>query len=568
MNADDRINDSLSVIDRVIGRLLTAGAVTEQILERGRRAAEQSGSRVDQAMNRLGLVSDDALVAAWSAETGLSAAFRSGFPATAPLSDVLLPAFLRHARCAPLSVSDDTLVLAVEDPIDAFTPASVASKTGLKVELRIARSGDLDAWLKNLPEEGRKAEDQTTVDEALSLDVERLRDRASDAPIVRLVNAVIDRAIEAKASDIHLTASRAGSRLRYRVDGILRDFEPPAAGLHASVISRIKIMAGLDIAERRLPQDGRIRISSRGQEIDLRVATMPHAHGEGVVLRILDRSAVVLEFEALGLSADIIAALRAALRAPHGLILVTGPTGSGKTTTLYAALKEITGAERNVVTVEDPIEYHLDGVNQIQVARKVGLDFAGALRAVLRQDPDVVMVGEIRDRETATIAIQAALTGHLVLATVHTNTAAGALPRLIDMGAEPYLVASTVQGVLAQRLLRRLCPHCRAEAPLDARMAGAAGLCDIHNLSAYRRTFRAVGCAACGGSGYDGRIAIAEFMPMTERVHDRLLDAADERALARAAAEDGMVGLKQDGLTKVMAGLTTLDELMRVTGVM
>jgi general secretion pathway protein E len=548
---------------RLIDELRAAHAISDQALERARRAAEQSGSRLDQALNRLGLAPDDALVTAWSVVTGLSIVEAANFPSSNLVPDATPSSFLRHARCVPLSVQPDVLLLAVEDPLDDFTPAAVASRTGLKVELRLARSGDIDAWLKQLPDDDQPAEAQGLVDDALTLDVERLKDQASDAPVVRLVNAIIDRAIESKASDIHLTVARSGSRLRYRVDGILRDAEPPGQGLHASVISRIKIMAGLDIAERRLPQDGRIRATARGQEIDLRVSTMPHAHGEGVVLRVLDRSAVALRFEALGLSEGTVGALRRALSAPHGMILVTGPTGSGKTTTLYAALKEISGPDRNIVTVEDPIEHHLEGINQIQVARKVGLDFAGALRAVLRQDPDVVMVGEIRDRETAAVATQAALTGHLVLATVHTNNAAGALPRLVDMGVEPYLVASTVRGVLAQRLVRRLCPHCRETAPLDAAMVRAVGLSpEGRELGNVRR---AAGCPACSGTGYDGRIAVSEFMTVTDRVRDQLLEAGDERSIARAA-DDDMVPLREDGFGKVLSGDTTLDEFVRVTG--
>ena len=552
----------MSKPDAVVERLLASGAISRQTLERAQRAAEESGSRVDQALNRLGLVSDDLIVQTWSSVTGIPSVAAVDLPTAPPCANSLLPAFLRHARCAPLRMAEGVLTLAVEDPLDSFTPAAVAARTGLAVELRLIRAGDLDAWLKGLPDDTLQAATPAASDEAVSLDVERLRDRASDAPVVRLVNALIDHAIETKASDIHLTATRVGSRLRYRIDGILRDAEPPPAGLHASVVSRIKIMAGLDIAERRLPQDGRIRVSARGQEIDLRVATMPHAHGEGAVLRVLDRSAVALEFEALGLSAPVVASLRRALAAPHGLILVTGPTGSGKTTTLYAALKELTGPSRNIVTVEDPIEHHLDGVNQIQVARKVGLDFAGALRAVLRQDPDVVMVGEIRDRETVAVAIQAALTGHLVLATVHTNTAVGALPRLVDMGAEPYLVASTVRGALAQRLVRRLCPDCAAPTPLDTALARAVGMPCPESVPVRRP----VGCVACGGTGFKGRVAISEFMTLSQPVRDRLLAGDDEYALSNVAAADGMIELRQDGFEKVLAGEISLDELVRVTG--
>jgi general secretion pathway protein E len=560
--------DEEAVLERVLEALLAVGALTRQALERGRRAADLSGARVDRALNRLGLVSDNALVAAWQSVSGIALAQQSDFPAEALLTDVLAPSFLRHVRCVPLAVETDKIVLAIEDPLDAFTPAAVAAKSGLAVEARLARIGDIEAFLKRLEDtvpSNDAAGTDSRADEAVHVDVERLRDLASDAPVIRIANSIVDYAIETKASDIHLTATRTGSRLRYRIDGVLRDADPPGAGLHAAVISRLKIMAGLDIAERRLPQDGRIRVGSRGQEIDLRVATMPHAYGEGMVLRILDRSAVALEFEALGLSPDVIAALRNILAAPHGMFLVTGPTGSGKTTTLYAALKEISRPDRNVVTVEDPVEYHLDGVNQIQVARKIGLDFASALRAVLRQDPDVLMVGEIRDRETAAVAVQAALTGHLVLATLHTNTAAGALPRLIDMGVEPYLVASTVRAVLAQRLVRQLCANCKQPASVDAHLIAARGL----SFDAPRRPaeamFRSVGCVSCGGSGYDGRIVVSEYMPVTDEIRALILDSGDEKRIVDTAVAAGMRRLREDGLAKALQGVTTLDELARVT---
>jgi general secretion pathway protein E len=361
---------------------------------------------------------------------------------------------------------------------------------------------------------------------------------------------------------LHISFSRSGLRIRYRVDGLLRDAEPPPAELHQALVSRIKIMAGLDIAERRLPQDGRIRIAWRGREIDLRVATMPHMNGEGVVLRVLDRSSVALDFESLGFFQTHIVSIGNILREPHGIFLVTGPTGSGKTTTLYAALQTIATPDRNIITVEDPIEYQLDGINQIQVNRKIGLDFAGALRAVLRQDPDIIMVGEIRDQETAAVANQAALTGHLVLATIHTNTAVAALPRLVDMGVEPYLLASTIRGTMAQRLLRKLCSNCRRRGELPSwqkhlwRDKGA----DIDTC------YEAVGCETCQGTGYAGRIAIAEIMPMTDRIRNRLIEKADESELSSLAKQAGMVSMLEDGLSKAAAGMTSIGEVLRVAG--
>ncbi|NIX78431.1 GspE/PulE family protein [Microvirga terricola] len=552
-------------VETVIRILIDDEVLTTQALARGRRAAEQSLERLDLVLNKLGLVSDHALAAAWSAVTGLPIAEPTAYPPHVLLGETLEPGFLAHARALPLKVDGDRLELAVVDAVDHFTPAAIAAKTGLSVSCKLARPGEFSAAFERLyGAVGSADSDEISLgaDAALTHDVERLRDLASDAPVVRMVNGLIDRAIEVGASDLHISAARAGLRVRYRIDGILRDVEPPPGQFHAAVISRLKIMAGLDIAERRLPQDGRIRIAWRGREIDLRIATMPHLNGEGAVLRVLDRSAVSLDFEALGFSASLIASFHRILSEPHGIFLVTGPTGSGKTTTLYAALQAIASPERNIVTVEDPTEYQLEGVNQIQVNRKIGLDFASALRAVLRQDPDVIMVGEIRDRETAIVANQAALTGHLVLATVHTNTAVAALPRLVDMGVEPYLLASTIKGSMAQRLVRRLCPHCRRSARPEP---WHQGLWRGRSTS-LQTCHYAVGCERCQGTGYIGRIAIAESMPMTDAIKGKLLEKADERELAATAQSAGMMSMVEDGLSKVAAGLTSVDELLRAVG--
>ena len=563
--ADAAIHDDpAAMVEAAVARLVGGGHVAAPALERARPAAASEGMRLDRVLNRLGLVADDALIAARSAVAGLAVVAAAELPAEPPPVEGLAPAFLKTARCLPIAVAGGRLVLAVEDPLDRFTPAAVAARTGLMVEVRVARPADLEAALQRLAvvetAEGAAGAAAPGNAAALRDDLDRLRDLASDAPVVRFVNAVIERAVELGASDIHLSATAAGSRLRLRVDGILRDLEPPPPDLHAAVISRVKIMSGLDIAERRLPQDGRIRVGARGRELDLRVATMPHAHGEGVVLRLLDRAAVPLVFAPLGLSPHVVAALEAALAVPHGLVVVTGPTGSGKTTTLYAALRRLTGPERNIVTVEDPVEFHLEGINQIQVSRRIGLDFAHALRAVLRQDPDVIMVGEIRDRETASVATQAALTGHLVLATVHTNTAAGALPRLVDMGVEPFLLASTVQGAMAQRLVRRLCPDCRRPSAFAATLLGEAA------AAGEAVAYEAVGCERCNGTGYRGRVAIAEFLPMTDGLRARLMAGADEASIAALARAEGMVDLRSDGLAKARAGATSLSEVFRVAG--
>lgn len=555
-----------AAIAAVIKHLLEYGNLTAQGLQRGRRAAEQSDERLDRVLNKLGLVSDDDLVEAWSQVTDLAVVDPSAYPAVPVLAEALTRAFLAHAGAIPLRVADGTVVLAILDGLDRFTPAAVRAKTGLSVVCQLAKPGEFAAAFARLYASEARGNDSSDPiyqgDAAVSLDVERLRDLASDAPVVRIVNTLIDRAIETGASDLHISAGRDSLRVRYRRDGVLRDVEPPPAQFHAAIMSRLKIMAGLDIAERRLPQDGRIRIAWRGREIDLRIATMPHLHGEGAVLRVLDRSAVRLDFEAIGLSPALIQELQTILSVPHGIFLVTGPTGSGKTTTLYAALRSIMSAERNIITVEDPVEYHLDGVNQIQVSRKIGLDFAGALRAVLRQDPDVIMVGEIRDRETAAVANQAALTGHLVLATVHTNTAVAALPRLVDMGIEPYLLASTIRGTMAQRLVRRLCVHCRRPRKLEAWHKALWG----HRPLPSDHCYEPVGCSACQGTGYAGRLAVAELVQITDVLRAKLLGKADEADMSEAARQAGFPTLLDDGLNKVAAGLTSTNEVLRVIG--
>lgn len=558
--------DPHRAIEAVADVLIQRSVLTPQALARGRRASERSQERLDLVLNKLGIVSDSELASAWSTVTGLTIAEPGAYPKEPLLKEVLPNAFLAHAQVLPLNIHDNCLELAVVDALDLFTPAAIAAKTGFDVSCRIARHGEFAVAFERLYGKTEKIETQEdpllASDSALTSDIERLRDQASDAPVVRIVNSLIDRAIELGASDLHISATRTGSRIRYRIDGILRDVAPPPTEFHAAVVSRLKIMAGLDIAERRLPQDGRIRIAWRGREVDLRLATMPHMNGEGAVLRVLDRSAVALDFEALGFSALAIEKIRSILKHPHGMFLVTGPTGSGKTTTLYAALQMIDDPQRNIITVEDPIEYQLDGVNQIQVNRKIGLDFANTLRAVLRHDPDVIMVGEIRDRETAVVANQAALTGHLVLATIHTNTSVAALPRLVDMGIEPYLLASTIKGSMAQRLVRRLCPSCR--------QPGEVGSWQKHiwkrHAAAPQFCYRAVGCNACQHTGYAGRLALSEVVMMCDEIREGLLGKADESRLAAAARSAGMLSLLDDGLSKVASGLTSMEEVLRVTG--
>ena len=388
-------------------------------------------------------------------------------------------------------------------------------------------------------------------------EVADLLESENDAPIIRLINALLTQAVREGASDVHLEIFESRALVRFRVDGALRDVVEPRRGLHPAMVSRIKVMASLDIAEKRLPQDGRIALRIAGRPIDVRVSTIPTANGERVVLRLLDKQAGRLTLDALGMAPATRDAIDALINAPHGILLVTGPTGSGKTTTLYSALSRLDRRTRNILTVEDPIEYELDGVGQTQVNPRIEMTFARALRAILRQDPDVVMIGEIRDLETAQIAVQASLTGHLVLATLHTNDAPGAVTRLIDMGIEPYLLASSLNGVLAQRLVRKLCAECKAPYEPDAQERAVLG--------GEFRLYKAVGCGACNFSGYRGRTGIYELLTVDDRMRHLVHDTVAESELREHAVRSGMVRLREDGLRWVREGVTSLDEVLRVT---
>ncbi|MBU0594680.1 MAG: type II secretion system ATPase GspE [Gammaproteobacteria bacterium] len=389
-----------------------------------------------------------------------------------------------------------------------------------------------------------------------------LLEMEDDAPIIRLINAVLTQALRESASDIHIEAFETRSVIRFRVDGILRDILEPQRSLHAAIVSRIKIMASLDIAEKRLPQDGRITLRLGGRPVDVRVSTLPSAHGERVVLRLLDKQAGRLELKKLGMSTDTLQELDRLIHQPHGIMLVTGPTGSGKTTTLYAALSQLDTKLLNIMTVEDPIEYDLDGVAQTQVNPRIEMTFARALRSILRQDPDIVMIGEIRDLETAQIAVQASLTGHLVLATLHTNDAPSAVTRLIDMGVEPYLLASSMLGIVAQRLVRRLCPECHK--PYQP-SAGEIEKLKLATLPSDTRFYAAQGCPACNFSGYQGRTGIYELLSIDEPLRHMIHDGSTEQAMREYAQNHGMVNLRQDSARYVVSGETTIEETLRVT---
>lgn len=488
--------------------------------------------------------------------------------AAADLSDLFAPAFLRQRGLFPLHVRDGRLHVAMADPADSDAIDLIGFATGQPVEPVPAGAAEIAAALDRLYGGAPSVMDRivgalSDGDEGGD-EVDRLKDLASEAPVVRLVNHLIEEAVRHRASDIHLEPFPGRLDLRLRIDGMLHDMPPPPAQLARAVISRIKILAQMNIAERRLPQDGRVNLEIDGRRHDLRVSTMPTVHGESVVIRLLDPGAAVRGLDALGLLPDDRDRLRQLVDLPHGLILVTGPTGSGKTTTLYAALGLIDAGARKVMTAEDPVEYQIPRVNQVQVKPQIGLTFAHVLRGFMRQDPDVLLVGETRDRETAEVVVHAALTGHLVLSTLHTNDAAGAVVRLVDLGVERFLLASTLRAVVGQRLVRVLCPHCKQAVPADPLEhqilmdAGLAG----HETPVLCAP---AGCERCGGTGYTGRVAIVELLVLDDAMRLLITAGADAAAIQAAARQRGVRTMAQDGLRKVLAGVTTLAEVNRVT---
>lgn len=546
--------------ESVEGVLRGAGLLTPEAADRARIAAQESSENFGTVVTRLGLVSEAALTDALAAASGLNVAAPADFPEAGLFADRLSIPFLRENRCLPLADTGKAVRIALADPFDAFVGQSLGFVFGRPIEVVLARPSDIDAAIDRLyadPSNDAAAPGASIDDD----DLERLKDLVSDAPVIRAVNRLIAEASDARASDIHIEPADDRLCVRYRIDGMLRERDPLPAAMRAPLVSRIKVMAGLNIAERRLPQDGRMRIAVRGHEIDLRVATVPSIAGESVVMRILDRSKLALDFVTLGFDPPLIERLHRVIARPHGIMLVTGPTGSGKTTTLYAALAALNSPERKLLTIEDPIEYRLPGVIQSQVNPQIGFNFGTALRSFLRLDPDVMMVGEIRDIETAEIAVQAALTGHLILSTLHTNSAAGAVTRLLDMDVEPFLLGSVLTGVLAQRLARRLCRACAEPYVAMAELCAELGL-DGGTAHSF---YRAVGCGECGGSGYSGRIALFELLEVDAEVARLVLHRADTREIAMAAEAAGMRSLRRDALAKAAAGLTSVEEAIRVT---
>ncbi len=566
MGMAPHLNGQVDIQSVLAARGLLSGAA----LERVRGLEAESGERIDLIAAKLGLVTDRDLAEAYASMLGSPVLAPADFPPDAVAPDRLRAAFLKRTRIIPIAETEATVVVAMADPLDAAARRAVAFATGKSVEPRAAVPTDIDAAHERLYGEGRSAIDAIydaageRDDSDRESDLERLKDLASEAPVIRLVNTLITRAVEMLASDVHLESTETDLRVRYRIDGMLREMEQPPARLRSAVISRVKIMAKLNIAERRLPQDGRIRLAVRGKEIDLRVSTTPAIHGESVVMRILDRGSLALDFTALGFDDAQLPKFLESLMRPHGIVLVTGPTGSGKTTTLYAALTRLNTPDVKILTAENPVEYMLAGINQVQMNPDIGLTFATALQSFLRQDPDIMMIGEIRNLETAQIAVQAALTGHLVLSTVHTNDAGSAMTRLLDMGIENYLLNSTVNAVLAQRLVRRLCDKCHEPYEPSTELVRSLDLGSIGHdgpLTLYRPK----GCPACGGSGYVGRTMILELLVMNDAIRSLVLARAEAREIQLEAIRAGMQTMYVHGMRKALAGITTTEEVFRAT---
>ncbi len=544
--------------------------LAEADLQRARRVREGTGEGLDTLLVKLGLVSERDLAEALAVHLNLPLVRPGDYPEIPATNGGVSPRFLKDSRAIPLFEDEQGLTVAMSNPTDEYVLTALQLATGKTITPRVGIPSELDLAFERLYGGGRSAMGQIV--DAIGLadnltdeeQIQHLKDLASEAPVIRLVNLMIARAVESRASDIHIEPFENRLKVRYRVDGVLREVESPPSRLSAAVISRIKIMAKLNIAERRLPQDGRIQLRAQGKEIDLRVSTVPTLWGESVVMRILDKASVVLDFEVLGFGPRTLKRFREVLELPNGILLVTGPTGSGKTTTLYTALQTLNTPERKILTVEDPVEYQLEGINQIQVKPQINLNFTNALRAIVRQDPDVIMIGEMRDLETASIAVQSALTGHLVLSTLHTNDAAGSITRLLDMGVEDYLLTSTISGILAQRLVRLLCTQCRQPHPALPELVEEMRL---QRFSKAREIilYKPVGCEQCGGTGYRGRAAIMEFLVMSDPLRRMVLKHADATELQAEAQKEGMDTMYEDGLRKAVAGLTTIEEVLRVT---
>lgn len=556
--------------DERLGALLVAGGIlSEEGLETALELSRSRGQGLTRVLMEDNLVTESDLVATLAAHLKLEYVDLSDYPVDAAAARLVSDSLARRYLALPIGWIEGRLIVAMADPSNVFAIDDIRTVTGAELRVAVATKNSI---LEAINKHHRMVSDAENVSAEASstfeaeTDLSSVREVNEESPIVKLVNLLISQAIADRASDIHIEPSENDVRVRYRIDGVLHEVMRPPKNIQSGITSRLKVMADINIAERRVPQDGRINTVLNGRDVDLRVATLPTVHGEKVVMRVLDKSTALLRLTDLGFLPENMARYEESYRKPYGTILVTGPTGSGKSTTLYATLNIVNDESRNVITVEDPVEYQLEGINQVQVNAKAGLTFASALRSILRSDPDIVLVGEIRDRETAVIAIEAALTGHLVLSTLHTNDSASTPSRLIEMGVEPFLVGSAIDCIVAQRLSRRLCLRCReAYRPEHAELAGVTW--DFERLGGMEpdfQIFRAKGCGACGGTGYFGRIAIHEVLQVSEEVERLIVERGHTDEIRKTAIGQGMLTLRQAGMVEVANGVTSIEEILRV----
>jgi len=553
--------------------LLRHEKISEKVLKEIKNNNLHSGNYMGKTLVDHGYIHTQTLLETLSTELGLPYIKKDQYPNSGlPVEGLSISeAFLREKIIFPLQLKENNLIVAVFDPFDLYTIEDLKVSLGKNIRVVLSSEQDiLESIELHYGKGGGSAMDRMVGNindddlhglDSMDENTEHIRDMASEAPVIKLVNHIISEAIESRASDIHFEPFADELLLRYRIDGILHEFDPPPKRLSSAITTRIKIMAKMDISERRLPQDGRIKLKILGKDIDMRVSTLPTLHGESVVMRILDRGNLLLDLSQMGFPKKVHEELEALILKPYGKLLVTGPTGSGKTTTLYAALSKINTPNKKIITVEDPVEYQMRGINQIHVKPQIGLNFASGLRSIVRQDPDVIMVGEIRDPETAEISIQAALTGHLVFSTVHTNDAAGAITRLLDMGIENFLISSALLGVLAQRLVRVICPDCKEEKPLAPALRAEMGQLGKEDIKVYHGK----GCKACSQTGFRGRCGVYELLVIDDNIRELILKKSTAQIIRDQARQKGMTTLREDGWDKVVKGITTVEEILRVT---
>lgn len=566
-----------SVMEKKLGEILVKDKIiTQEELDEAMRIQDETGESLGEILVKKGIASEWEIAAALGKQLNVPFITLSHYEIDPEVFKSIPEEIIKKYKIVPVDKTGNTLTVALADPSNIYILDELRILTKCQIVPVISYETDILQTIRNYTDDDKSKYEEMLkdiADEEEEMEVVAAQDEAdvendieaevNDAPVIQLVNLIISEAIKTGASDIHIEPQEKSLRLRYRIDGVLQERTPPPKKFQNAIISRIKIMAEMDIAERRLPQDGRFKVRTHGRDIDFRVSTVPTAFGEKVVLRILDRSKLVLDLKQLGFEPEVLEIYNKVIRRPWGMILVTGPTGSGKSTTLYATLNTINDPRKNILTIEDPVEYQLKGITQVQARPEIGLTFASGLRAFLRQDPDIILVGEIRDHETADIAIKSALTGHLVLSTLHTNDAPSTPSRLINMGVEPFLVSATLLAVIAQRLVRRICEHCKETYAPPPEMLKSLGL-ETEELGRVK-FYRGKGCANCHHTGYRGRVALYEMLLITDRIRELILKRVPSNVIKEAAIEEGMQTLRQAGIKKVLAGVTTIEEVLSVT---